>query len=56
MSRLLDDLNRENCKCIKGRWYIAKPVGKDPILTRIKTSLEVLTGKAIAVHYKEDEK
>lgn len=56
MSRLIDSINKETTKCINGKWCIAKPVGKDSVLTRIKDSFEVLTGKAIAVHYKEDEK
>lgn len=56
MSRLIDTLNRETCKCFNGKWYIAKPIGKDSLKSRIRDSFKILTGKAIAIHFREDEK
>lgn len=56
MSRLIDKIDYTTQVKIKNRWYIAKPVGKDSLKFRIKSAIEVLKGKAIAFHYKEDER
>lgn len=45
----------ENLVEINGKWYKAKPINNLPFKDRIKDSIKVLTGKAIAVHFKEDE-
>lgn len=58
MSKLIDNFINEsisNTTEIRGRWYCAKPCGKESLKFRIKNAIEVLTGKAVAVHYKEDE-
>lgn len=58
MSILIDKLKKyENNKClINGKWYIAKPVGELSLKQKIKDCIKILNNKAIAVHYKEDEK
>lgn len=56
MSRLIDKIDYNTQVEIENRWYIAKPIGKDSLKFRIKIAIEVLTGKAIAFHYKEDER
>lgn len=57
MSILIDDL-KEQFTChqyIAGKWYVAKPLGNKSLLYRLKDAWKILTNKAIAVHYKEDE-
>ena len=56
MSRLIDTVDFNMQVKIGNIWYIAKPVGKDSLKFRIKSAIEVLRGKAIAFHYKEDER
>ena len=57
MSILIDRLkNYDNTtKKIDGKWYIAKPILNSSLTIRLKDCIKVLTGKAIAVHFKEDE-
>ena len=57
MSILIDKLkNYDNTtKKIDGKWYIAKPILNSSLTIRLKDCIKVLTGKAIAVHFKEDE-
>ena len=57
MSILIDKIKgfEDNTVKIGDRWYIAKPLAKLPLKVRIKDSFKVLKGKAIAVHFKEDE-
>lgn len=56
MSRLIDTIDFNTQVKIGDKWYIAKPVGKDSLKFRIKSAIEVLKGKAVAFHYKEDER
>lgn len=58
MSILIDKIKEyENNKClINEKWYIAKPVGELSLKQKIKDCIKILNNKAIAVHYKEDEK
>lgn len=56
MSRLIDKIDYNTQVKIGNKWYIAKPVGRDSLKFKIKSAIEVLKGKAIAVHYKEDER
>ena len=66
MSYLIDDIvNDDNLKndqiFIEGQgWYIAKPMAPSWSFKRLKSRLKntwlVLTGRAIAVHFKEDER
>ena len=56
MSRLIDKIDYNTKVRIGNRRYITKPVGKDSLKFRIKSAIEVLKGKAIAFHYKEDER
>ena len=53
MSILIDDIHNDKVN-IGGEWWIAKPCIK-PFYMRFKDCLSVLTGKAEAFHYKEDE-
>lgn len=63
MSTLIDDLTKlPDYKKIDGKWYIAKPYDWQicsietlfiVVRKRIEEAFEVLTGKAIAVHFKE---
>lgn len=57
MSILIDDLKVEfTCnKEINNKWYVAKPYGNYSLLYRLKDAWKIITKKAIAVHYKEDE-
>lgn len=55
MSRLIDTIDYNTKVKIGNKWYIAKPVGEDSLEFRVKSAIEVLKGKAIAFHYKEDE-
>ncbi len=55
MSDLIDNFNKSNQTCIKGKWYMARPYGVLFLHLRIKDAWRVLLGKSIAVHYKEDE-
>ena len=60
MSKLIDVLIRHSHDNvieveINGEWYIAKPLGTGGVIHRIKDAWEVLTGKAQAYHYKQDE-
>lgn len=48
MSKLIDNFINEsisNTTEIRGRWYCAKPCGKESLKFRIKNAIEVLTGK-----------
>lgn len=57
MSILIDDL-KEQFSChqyITDKWYVAKPLNRNSLLYRLKDAWKILTNKAIAVHYKEDE-
>jgi hypothetical protein len=66
MSYLIDKLVsdeqlKNNQYFIEGMgWYIAKPMSPSWSFKRLKSRLKntwlVLTGRAIAVHFKEDEK
>lgn len=58
MSMLIDKIKEyESTKClIDEKWYIAKPIGKISLRQKIKDCIAVLGNKAIAVHFKEDEK
>ena len=56
MSRLIDKIDYNTQDKIGFLWYIANSVGKDSLKFRIKSAIEVLKGKAIAFHYKEDER
>jgi hypothetical protein len=44
---------------IDGKWYVAKPLPfyswRDTAKTRLVWAWKILTGRAIAVHYKQDE-
>lgn len=51
---LVKNLDNNQVK-IKGKWFIAKPLNKLTIKDRIKGSIKVLTGKAIAMPFKEDK-
>lgn len=58
MSTLIDNIVEENNRLhtrvnYRGR-YIAKPLGKEPLIQRIKDAILVLKGKARAYHYMED--
>lgn len=57
MSILIDDLKMQfSChQEINSKWYIAKPLGSNSLLYRLKDAWKIFTNKAIAVHYKEDE-
>ena len=58
MSELIDDVVKscvnENV-LIENKWYLAKPIVNKSLLTRIKDAYLCLTGKATAVHFKQDE-
>ena len=49
MSRLIDTVDFNMQVKIGNIWYIAKPFGKDSLKFRIKSAIEVLKGKAIAL-------
>lgn len=59
MSTLIDNIVEENDSMssrrvnYRGR-YIAKPLGKEPFIQRVKDAILVLKGKAKAYHYMED--
>lgn len=57
MSTLIDDLKEQfnTNKEVEGKWYVAKCLGSYSLLYRLKDAWKVLTKKAFAVHYKEDE-
>lgn len=57
MSILIDKVKEyENTKAnIKGKWYIAKPILNKSLKLKLKDCIKILKGKAIAVHFKEDE-
>lgn len=57
MSMLIDLFRGSSANLVKigNKWFVARPVGKFPIKDRIMDSYKVLTGKAIAVHFREDE-
>ena len=40
---------------IEGEWYYKKPAAWVPLRRKLAWCKEILLGKAIAVHYKEDE-
>lgn len=54
MSHLIDNF-LEAKAYYEGKYYIAKPYCKDKLTKRIKEALQVLSGKAIAIHFKIDE-
>lgn len=57
MSVLIDNL-KEQFSChqyINNKWYVVKPLGSNSLLYRLKDAWKIITNKAIAVHYKEDE-
>ena len=60
MSILIDQLiSSNNRKEISGKWYVAKPKIKIDITTLSNNMIDawqVILGKSIAVHFKEDEK
>lgn len=39
---------------INNNWYIAKPLGSPPLLTKLKHCLLVLRGKGFVCQYAED--
>lgn len=58
MSMLADKFVNESTKNmaeIKGKWYIAKWISYVTIKGKIKDCIKILSNKAIAVHFKEDE-
>lgn len=56
MSILIDKFIDKNNLCeINGKWYIAKPINKVPLIARISDCIRILNNRSIAVHYKEDE-
>ncbi len=57
MSILIDKLKKygSTTRKIDGKWYIAKPILNLSLTIRLKDCIKILTGKAIAVHFKEDE-
>lgn len=57
MSILIDNLKEQfnTNKEIDGKWYVAKCFSNDSLLYRLKDAWKILTNKAFAVHYKEDE-
>jgi hypothetical protein len=63
MSILIDKLIKDNdgsimTSCDDNKWYIAKPVSFYSLKTKInrfKDAFKVISGKAFAVHYKQDE-
>lgn len=57
MSILIDKVKRMKSTQteIKGKWYIAKPLSNTTLKNKIKDCIKILTNKAIAVHFKEDE-
>lgn len=58
MSTLIDKIKRYGSptKEINGKWYIAKPILKPKLTGKLKDCMKILTNKAIAVHFKEDER
>lgn len=56
-SRLIDNLYGycTDHVQIEGEWYLAKPIVYKPLMKRLAWCLEILRGKAVAVHWKEDE-
>ena len=56
MSYLIDSFNDGSQQNVNGRWYMAKPCFMPYIWERCKDAWQVLIGKAIAVHFKVDEK
>lgn len=59
MSRLIDKFICESIKnqtLIKGTYYIAKPLPDATLKNKLKDCIKILNNKAVAVHYKEDEK
>ena len=60
MSILIDSIVKQQVGTeINGSWWVAKALnyGKDytTFITKVKWALEVIAGKAIAVHFKIDE-
>ena len=54
MSYLIDTFKGTDCE-IKGKWWIAKPILNPSIQMKLKWIIEIIKGKAIPVHFKEDE-
>lgn len=57
MSILIDKIKTyDNNQCeIKGKWYISKPLNNISLKNKLIDCIKILTNKAIAVHFKEDE-
>lgn len=57
MSILIDKLkDYENNQCeIQGKWYIAKHLNNLSLKNKLIDCIKILTNKAAAVHFKEDE-
>jgi len=57
MSKLIDTFIDNGTQVeIAGIWYIAKPLNKQSVISRIRDCFRILSNSAIAVHYKEDER
>lgn len=57
LDELIDYTNNNARQEIYGeKWYTAKPIGFGHGLKKFKAAFNVLIGKSIAVHFKEDEK
>ena len=57
MSKLIDELIHANHEQVEigGKWYVAKPLNKNSLISRLKDAIAILTGKAKAYHYKDVE-
>ena len=59
MSLLIDSFVNTSTEGVDGKWWISKPIMTRgdivDIRNRLRWAVEVLRGKAIAVHFKEDE-
>lgn len=60
MSVLIEKFLEQSQGCRKqagdGLWYMAKSVGGGFTLDRLSDAWRVLTGRSVAIHFKEDEK
>jgi hypothetical protein len=57
MSFLIDVIAKTSARnqvLIGGRWFMAKPYGKDPLSVRFRNAIRVITGKSRAYHYRSD--
>ena len=57
MSKLIDELMHAKHEQVEicGKWYVAKPLNKDSLTSRLKDAMAILIGKAKAYHYKDAE-